>query len=163
MFYKAKTLRTQHWHPGRSDTYLGTVIQRNDPELLQIKQESKLNNAWRREHTENMISRNIMQGNHTQEEIAEMIDGMLSWKSFDRIRLMGRGPRKDLDYTWKDSYVRLADAKSFDVYRLHDYTAEERFKDRMKRKYAPVYMELQDAEWQVRRLQWKLQWEDRND
>jgi hypothetical protein len=159
MFYKEMD-RKDSWGFGRSETYRGTCTNKVDGELVTLKKQVKMNNKTRVRMAEAQIQR-LEDYGHSEEDLMESIDKLFDYRPLQRVRLMGRGPRRTEEgyrpYPNIDSYLRHEDSVYFDVYLLDDDTQIERVRDRLRRKFCPTTMKVRDLEWELMQAKWDLQ------
>ena len=150
------------WGMGRTDTYRGSTTDKQDREVLKLKKNIKMNNKVRRENAFRAIERQADYG-CSEEELMKCIDNLFSWhvSRLQRVRFMGRGKRRNPDGSIVhhncDSYLNHDYASYFDVYVHEDDESMRILKEKLKREFCPKYMEIKDLEWEIRKMQYKLE------
>ena len=150
------------WGMGRTNTYRGSTTDKQDREVIKLKKNIAMNNKVRRENARRAIQRQADYG-FSEEELMGFIDNLFDWhvSRLQRVRFMGRGKRRDANgthlYPNVDSYLRHADASYFDVYVHEDDESMRVLKEKLKREFCPKYMEIKDLEWEIRKMQYKLE------
>ena len=161
MFYREPYIKDS-WGFGRTDCYRGTTSNKVDGELLSLKKQVKMNNKVRIKNAERAVQFQFENGSN-EDELMEVIDNLFSWYAMGlkRIRLMGRGPRRDENgarpYPNIDSYLRHEDSVYFDVYMHDDDQGMERVRERLRRKYCPNLMKVKDLEWELMQAKWVVE------
>ena len=155
------------WGFGRTESYRGSTTDKQDREVLKLKENVKMNNKVRIDNAFNAIQRQIDYGAFEDEaDIEKAIDNMFSWGQLHRVRFMGRGKRRGPDgkavHINADSCLRHENSSYFDVYVHEDTTQTHRVKERMKKKFCPTLHRIEELRDELWKLEWQLKMESRN-
>ena len=165
MYYLRKTKGDWYFGKGRTSTYRGTVVSKNDAELLAMKADVKERNAAMRERTRTNIQR-LKELNSPEAVMQEQIEALFNYRQLDCVRLFARGTRRDEDgkplHSNADSNLQHKYAAYFDVYMLEDYKGQRAFQDRMLKQYCPNRYRKAEIEGKIQELNWELESLERN-
>ena len=125
-----------------------------------------MNNKVRRKNAHRAIQRQAEWG-YSEEQLMEYIDNLFSWHAarLQRVRFMGRGKRRNPDGSIVhhncDSYLNHDYASYYDVYVHEDDESMRKLKEKLKREFCPKQSKLKELEWQVRKLKWEIESDNR--
>ena len=157
MQYRQKKYRDWYHGAARTESYRGTITDKNDPDFLLMKSDITERNNNRKRHIISTIDRYYV---GREEDTIDHVENTLKWRGFERLKICGRGPRRDADgnrlYANVDSHLRHADSTHFDVYVIRNYDAEYNFINWVKKEYCPKIYEQEKIKDEIRMLEYKL-------
>ena len=151
------------WGHGRTDTYRGSVVSKDDRELKVLKKNTQMTNKALKQQAYNAINRQAEWG-HSEEELSECIDNLFSWKGPQRVALYARGKRTGADgkvlHPNAYSNLRHEYASYFDVY-VTECSSVYEFKNKLFAEFCPTLARIKEIELELWSLKWKMKHEQR--